>query len=270
MPVGVSLEKKLLWEQADPILDVAFPAAGMLVLSPANITLYTRSGAQWTASKAVPLAQPKPWPADLRGHLRLKGASFQALLPGFACDGATDPALTMDCHSSDEAWVLESGSRSLLLANFAPARNYFDGRVITQTGQRKTVPPFFSAASADSQGRTWWLLAALDGKTQIFDAALDPAGTANTQWGSDLAGLDAHCGAGWQVLATRAGDRGQPDAIQAFSMVDRTPQPLTDAVEFAGPVVALWTSGGSAATAVVHDLRTGKYAAYAVTVVCAN
>jgi len=270
MPAGVALEKKLLWEQSEPILDVAFPPAGMLVLSPSNVTLYTRNGNQWQSQAAIPLARVKPWPADLRGRLRVKGAGFQALLPGTQCDGTTDPALALDCHASDEAWVLESGSRALLLASFAPTRNYFDGRVITQTGQRKTVPPFFSAASADAQGRTWWLLAAIDGKTQMFDAALDPAGVANAQWGSDIAGTDAHCGTGSQVLATRAGDRGQPDAIQAFTMVDRTPQPLTEAAEFAGPVLALWTSGGSAATAVVHDLRTGKYSAYAVSVVCAN
>jgi len=39
--------------------------------------------------------------------------------------------------------MLESGSRALLLANFASTRNYFDGHVTTQTGQRKTVAPFF-------------------------------------------------------------------------------------------------------------------------------
>jgi hypothetical protein len=268
LPAGAALEKKLVWEQADQILDIAFPPAGMLVLSPSNITLYSRNGAQWEAQRTVPLAPAKPWPADLRGHLRLKGAGFQALLPGMQCDGTTEPSLSAECHAGDEAWVLESGSRALLLADFAPARNYFGGRVTTQTGQRKTVTPFFSAASVESQGRTLWLLAAIDGKTQIFDAALDPAGTSTAQWGSDIAGTDAHCGTGSQVLATRPGDRGQPDAIQAFSLVDRTPEPLTEAADFPGPVVALWTSGGSAVTVVVRDLRTGKYAAYAVTVVC--
>jgi hypothetical protein len=164
--------------------------------------------------------------------------------------------------------VLESGSRGLLLAQFAASRNYFDGRVTTQSGQRKTVPPFFSAASAESQGRTWWLLAGLDGKAQLFDASLDPAGTPAVQWGSDIAGTDAHCGAGTQILATRPGDRGQADAIQAFRMVEHALQPMTEASEFPGPVMALWTSGGNAAIVVVRDLRTGKYAAYTLTVVC--
>jgi hypothetical protein len=279
MPAGVALEKKLIWEQPEQILDLAFPPAGMLVLSPTNITLYARDGAQslnardgaqWVLQRTVPLAPARPWPADLRGRLRLKGSTFQALLPGMQCDGATEPALSADCHASDEAWVLESGSRTLLLAAFSASRNFFDGRVTTQTGQRKAVAPFFSAASVESQGLTWWLLAATDGKVRIFDAALDSAGTSNAQWGSDIAGTDAHCGSGSQVLATRPGDRGQPDAIQAFTIADRLPQPLTEAAELPGPVLALWTLGGTAATAVVHDLRTGKYAAYSIGVVCGN
>ncbi|MEI9971789.1 MAG: hypothetical protein WDO73_06880 [Ignavibacteriota bacterium] len=65
---GVALEKKLVWEQPEQILDVAFPQSGMLVLSPSNITLYARSGAQWIAQRTVPLTPGRPWPADLRGH----------------------------------------------------------------------------------------------------------------------------------------------------------------------------------------------------------
>jgi hypothetical protein len=254
-PAGLALEKKLVWEQAEQILDIAFPPAGMLVLSPASVTLYARNGSQWEARRTVPLAPAKSWPADLRGHLRLKGAGFQALMPGIRCEGTTEPSLAAECHASEETWVLESGSRGLLLAEFAGARNYFDGRITTQSGQRKNVPPFFSAASVESQGRTWWLLAATDGRVQMFDSALDLVGATNAQWGSDIAGTDAQCGAGSQVLATRAGDRGQPDSIQAFTLADRTPQPLTEAADFPGPVLALWTSGASAVTAVVRDLR---------------
>ena len=257
-----------MWEQDEPILDIAFPAAGMLVLSPSNVTLYTRAGSQWQPQRAVPLSPAKPWPKDLRGHLRLKGAGFQALLPGMQCDGASEPGLSLQCASSDDPWVLESGSRDLLLASFAAGRNYFDGRVTTQTGQRKVVPPFYSAASVESQGRTWWLLATVDGRTQIFDSALDPAGVSNSPWGSDIAGTDAHCGGGSQVMAARAGDRSGPDGVQAFTMADRTPQPLTNVADFPGPVLALWTSGGNGATAVARDLQTGKYAAYSLMVVC--
>ena len=264
---AMALEKKLVWEQDEAILDVAFPAAGLLVLSPARIALYMQTNGKWEASKSIALTPAKPWPRDLRGHLRTNGKSFQAFLPGMACSGTTEPALQMECHVADEPWVLESGSRALLLGNFAAARNYFDGRVTTQSGMRKTVPPFFSAASVEDQGRTLWVLAQVDGRSQIFDAAWPPAGVAG-QWGSDIAGTDARCGGGSQVLATRLAERGEPDALQAFAVVNQTATAIATAVDFPGPVTALWPLGGISVLAVARDLQTGRYAAYLVTVVC--
>src|ERR1022692_391685 len=264
---GVALEKKLVWEQDEAILDVAFPAAGLLVLSPDRLALYTQANGKWEMSKSVALAPARPWPRDLRGHLRTNGKSFQAFLPGMACSGATEPALQVECHAADEPWVLESGSRAMLLGNFAAVRNYFDGRITTQSGMHKTVPPFFSAASVEDQGRTLWVLAQVDGRSQIFDAAWQPARAAG-QWGSDIAGTDARCGGGSQVLATRPADGGEPDALQAFAVSNQGATATTAAVDFPGPVTALWASGGSSALVVAHDLRTGRYAAYLVTVVC--
>jgi hypothetical protein len=267
---GMALDRKLVWEQEEQILDVAFPAAGMLVLSPSKVTLYTQSeNGSWAPQRAVPLAPEKPWPRDLRGRLRVTGASFQAFLPGMACRGAMEPSFSMECRVGDEPWVLESGSRAPLLANFAAARNHFDGRVATGTGLRKTIAPFYSAASAAEQNRGLWLLAMLDGRTQIFDAWLDPVGVV-ASWGSDIAGTDANCGGGSQVLATRPGDAGGPDSIQAFAIVNRAAAPLTAPVEFAGPVTALWPSGATSALAVVRNSLTGRYAAYVITVVCGS
>ena len=45
----------------------------------------------------------------------------------------------------------------------------------------------------DEVGRTLWMLAMLDGRTEIFDAAMEPAGQ-HSWWGSDIAGIDARCG----------------------------------------------------------------------------
>jgi len=266
---GVVLEKKLVWEQEEQILDVAFPAAGMLVLAPSKVTLYARTNDKWEIREAVSLSPPKPWPRDLRGRIRVNGKTFQTFLPGMVCSGATEPALVVDCRPADEPWVLESGSHALMLANFAASRNYFDGRVVTQSGARKTVPAFFSAASVEDQGRTLWLLAALDGRTQILDAALVPVG-AVSGWGSDIAGTDARCATGSQVLATRAGDRDQADSIQAFGITNGAAAALSTAADLPGPAMALWPSGGTSAVAVVRDLRSGKYGAYVVTVVCGN
>src|SRR6185436_19535388 len=127
---------------------------------------------------------------------------FEADLPGAGCKITLSPP-AMECKAGDDPWVLESGSRLLLVANFG-ARNYFDGRVATQTGLRKTVAPLFSAAAVDESGKTLWLLAMVDGRTQIFDSSLEAVG-AITSWGSDITGVDGRCGGGPVVLATRSG-----------------------------------------------------------------
>ena len=261
---AIRIDKKLVWEQEEPMLDIAFPAGGMLVLSPSKL-VFTKAGAP---PQTVTLRPAKPWPRDLRGRLRVSGATFQAFLPGMLCSGSVDPAISSDCRASEEAWVLESGSHALLLAAFASTRNYFDGRVTAQSGARRTVAPFYSAASVEEQGRTFWLMATTDGRAQIFDAALQPTAALSVAWGSDIVGIDAPCAAGSAVLATRPGDSNSTDAVQAYSIVDRAATPLTAPAEFPGPVVALWPSAGSAATAIVKNQATGKYEAYTITVAC--
>ena len=233
----------------------------MLVLSPAKLIWRRGQG-------AIPVemsAQANP-SRDPRGRLRPSGAGFEAFLPGSTCRISIEPP-AIECRQTDEPWVIESGSRALLVANYAATRNYFDGRIANQTGVRKTLAPFYSAAAVEENGRTLWLLSMLEGRTQIFDAALEPAG-AISGWGSDIVGTDARCGGGAQVLATRPGDGAEPDAIQAFTLVNRAPSPLSSPIGLPGPVTALWPSGGNAAVAVVRDLATGKYAAYLITIAC--
>ena len=258
---GLSLESKLVWEQDEQILDVAFAGDALLVLSPSKLTLNARG-----ESQSAPLTPAKPWPRDLRGHLRVAGDTLQAFLPGMVCAGSAKPSFHLDCRNSDEPWVLEAGSRAILLANFG-GRNFFDGRVVTQAGARKNIAPFYSAAALEEQGRTVWVAALTDGRAQILDAALD-AQSSFAAWGSDLAGVDTRCGAGSAILASRPGDGSEPDAVQGFTLSGGTPVPVTAPITFAGPVTALWPSGSNAAMAVARDLATGKYEAYAVRVAC--
>jgi hypothetical protein len=65
---GVSMEKKLVWEQEEQILDAAVVTDGVLVLSPTRISLSARGTTQ-----SLPIAASRPWPRDLRGHLRVSG-----------------------------------------------------------------------------------------------------------------------------------------------------------------------------------------------------
>jgi hypothetical protein len=179
----------------------------------------------------------------LRGRLRINGTGFQAFLPGLNCNGMTEPSFSVECKAGDQPWLLESGSRLLLLANYAATRNYFDGRVVTQTGARKNTPPFYTAAASEDDGRTVWLLALADGRTQISDASLDPIDYVPA-WGSDIAGIDSRCGGPAAVLASKAID-GDSDAIQAYRLAGRSPVPMGAPAPFSGPVTALWTTGGT-------------------------
>ena len=173
---GIALDRKQIWQQAGPILDIAFPPAGMLVLSPTGMSLYASADGRWELRQSVPLAPAKPWPRDLRGRIHSNGAAFQAFLPGITCNGRHRARISMECRAGDAPWLLESGGRGLLLANFAASRNDFDGRIVNQAGVRKTVAPFYSAASVELQGRTLWLMAQMDGQTLIADASFDPLG----------------------------------------------------------------------------------------------
>ena len=71
----------------------------------------------------------------------------------------------------------------------------------------------------------------VDGRTQIYDSAFEPAGSISN-WGSDLAGTEARCGGGTQVLATRPGDGSETDAVQVFGIVNRSPMALAPPVGF--------------------------------------
>jgi hypothetical protein len=264
---GLTMKKTLVWEQQEPILDAALTENSMLVLSPSRLTLYERKGDGWQGKQDVPLAPVRPWPRDLRGRLRMTGDRVQVLLPGMECRGTAAERVSIECHPSSEPWVLESGSRGILLANLAPERSYFDGHVVSQDGSRRTVPPFYSAAAMEDSGGTLWLLSLLDGQTGMFNAGFEPVGTVPS-WGSDIVGISAPCAGGSQVLATRPGDGNEPDAIQAFSVVNRAPAPLAAPLAFAGPVTALWPASAASALAVTSDPATGKYAAYLVTLAC--
>jgi hypothetical protein len=153
------------------------------------------------------------------------------------------------------------------LATFAAGRNYFDGRIATPGGGHKTVAPFFTAARVGEGVRNYWLLAMVDGRTQILDSYFEPVGSA-APWGSDLAATEARCGGGSQVLTTKAGGDRDADTLRAFAIVNRAPVPVSAPLDLPGPVTALWSSGGSGAFVIVHDLATGRYEAFLITVNC--
>ena len=262
---GMSLEKKLLWEQEEQILDARSAGDGVLVLSPSRITA-ARAAAprQSSAGHAA-----RPWPRDLRGHLRVSGGGFKAVLPGrgvqrvdwsprspWSATRATSPGRWMRARAAC-CWPI---SRA--------ARNYFDGRVVprerrTQDSRRRSFPPrrltragrLTGCSPCPGDGRRFWM-------ADSTRRAAWPDGAATWRRPRRAAAAGRRC---WRRgRATRA----RPDALRAFALANRDARAADPPLDLPGPVTALWSAGGNAAIAVVRDLATGRYAAYGITVNC--
>ena len=262
------LRKTPLWSQAEPILDVALLANGseLLVLDPAKIALYSIANGAGT----VLAEQPIPYTIrsrDLRGRLVLRrDRLFDAYLPGLICSSASMSLNALSCRTSDDPWPLDSGEGSLN-AFYASARNYFTGTLSGTLGKGQDVGAFDSAAVLGSQGVVF---SATDGTLKFLSNG-QAASVAAPSWGDSIAALNSGCGSGWQVLAAAAGDYTKADSVQAYEISGRDAAPVSQKVEFAGAVTALWTSADRAGvTAVSHNLTTGQYEAAILTMACSR
>jgi hypothetical protein len=268
-PAALTLRRTTLWSQPEPMLDVASAAdGGLLVLGSDTLSLYRVQDRKWQVAGVAPLAHPRPWPRDLRGRLVLEtSGSLRAYLPGVQCAGSIQPQLSVTCQASDDPWPLSPE----VYAFFSGSRNFFTGAVkLARGGQAGDLGPFYSAAMFPQGERGFWIVAFTDGNAKLINAQ-GQVGTAFTSWGSDVAGVASDCGSGWQVLATRATDRTLPDALTAYEIVNREAVEAAPALEFAGPVTALWSvADGRSATAISHNLRTGDYEAFSVSAVCSR
>ena len=234
---SLTIEKKLIWEQEPPILDVRVVGPLMMVLEPANLSIY-REGQLVTA---LSISSGRPTSRDPRGRLSTNGDTFSASLPGVYCVGALPPSSSITCDESSNG--------------MAAGRNYFT---------EPALPPFFSIATLSSSVR---IIAGVDGRTHVYDGTRELG--AFTGWGSDIAAVESGCSAGRQILASKPGEAGEPDAVQAYEWSDRRTTPAGDPVTFPGPVTALWASREQT-VAVTRNSETGRYAAYSLAITCSR
>jgi hypothetical protein len=232
------VEKKLLWEQEGSILDVAPIEGGLAILDPTSLSLYRQEEGRWNRVKQAPIDLPRPWPRDLRGRLAVRNGEMTAFLPG---------------AEAGAEWPLEIGN-----ARMAASRNYFTA---------PNLPPFFSAARVGDG----WILAGVDGRAQLISAAHETL-AAFAGWGSDVARVEARCVSGPLLVATKAGESDDPDEVQAFEIVERKAVAVGAPVEFLGPVTAMheWADGTGSALVISRNLKTGRHAAFILTVSCSR
>jgi hypothetical protein len=250
------IQSRLLYEQNDPILDVKLLGDGMLVLDPKRLGLFRRQNDQWLLVNSAPLKSAHPFPRDIRGRLSEPVEAIQAHLPGLSCNGTIKPALDLNCSQDETRWPLDLGG-------ITPAfsKNYFTP---------ENMPAFFSAASIEDDGAELLVLAGIDGRTYLFDKTAGQAGLLDG-WGSDIAAVDSGCGARRQIFATLVTDPLERGAIQAFEIVHRKTVATSSTVEFPGPITALWpVSSQNAAIAVSRNIKTGRYAAFHLSIACSR
>lgn len=92
--------------------------------------------------------------------------------------------------------------------------------------------------------------------------------------GGDAVSIALQCRSHPIALATGGGDWTQSDFIQAYEMRSLNREgvvPSGGAVNFDGPVMAIWPASAPAvARAVIRNLQTGNYEAYVVTATCSQ
>lgn len=233
----ITLTKKLLWTEAEPILDV-LPVdsdSQMLILGTSQVESYQLMGDKWALTSTAPLVLPRPMPRDPRGRLEATADGFRAYLPAATCQGTWRPELKLACVNGTESWPDAQ-------AHWVPDRNTLESSAIRA--------PFYSSANgifAMADGR------ALDRSGQVVAGA--------EVWGSDIAAMVDPCGAGAAVIASSAAS-GREE-VRVYELANGQATPASDAMPLPGPVTALWP-----ATLVVRNLQTGQYEASRLALAC--
>lgn len=238
------LASRLLWEQDQPILDLALIDDEMLVLGASEVTRYRRTSAGWDRTESRPVPLPG---RDPRGRMILSGESIALYLPGGSCKGQWKSSLQWNCEETQAEFSMEGEN-----IHFSAGRNTLEN----------STDKFYSLAHAGNVR----LAAAQDGR---IHASQGPQTFAWDGWGSDLVAMAGACGAGPVVVATSANNGSVADSLTALEVAGQTPRAAGSPLPTPGPVTALWPASGGA-LAVARQLATGKYAAYNLTLDCSR
>jgi hypothetical protein len=269
----MTIHETPLWTDDSRILDVALISANpqqMIVLGAESINLYQFQQGRWQRQQSLAISHAHPWPRDLRGRLALrKDHLFDAYLPGVFCRSTATTPLAVNCYESDDPWPLGPAGTDVTAesAFFASTRNFFTGAISPGVGKQTTTHPFYTAAMVPREKYALWVIDGVDGQIHLVDGITDRI-AGKLDWGSDIASVHSGCGLGWQIVVTSNGDT-PGDTVKAFEIPDREFAAVSQPVEFAGKITALWTnSDGSGAMAVSQIAETGKYEADQLSITC--
>ena len=251
----VGIELRSIYTQRTPILDVTPAGDRLLVLTPDTVVLVADVSGANDGGRAIAfktIATARVWPRDLRGRLRLAGRNFEAFLPGVTCRGTIDP-FTLVCADDSEPWPIGFDNGGI-----APSRNAFS----TTDG--------FAFYEAAPLGGGRFLLAGERSVLTLLDGGRrtvlrsDPA--------DHVAGFPDACAADAPyVIADAPASDSDGDVLRLFRFADARLVATGSATTLPGALTALWSATVSGpATAIVHDLRAGRYEAFHLTLSCAR
>jgi hypothetical protein len=169
------MTKRLVWEQASRILDVAFADSAMLVLDASGVTRYERPNGRWERAESAALTAPAV--RDLRGRLETAGDSLGVYLPGMTCRGTSKP-LKLACEQASAPFTLAGAA-----VKFTPGRN-------TLEGSADVLPVCGSRTLATGEGDT---AALYEGETAVSES-VDFPGPITELWPTLAVARDAATG----------------------------------------------------------------------------
>ncbi len=262
----VSLQKSLVWRQDEPILDFVLLPGKMVILSAQKISLIQNEEPGWKEQYSWDLGAIEHLPRDPRGRLLLTGSEIRAYLPRHECHAAAEPGSALACDPSEAGWPVVPADPSDSRIRLAAGRNYFD-QLRTPKGVSAGLPPFYAAALMRGQAGPMWAITTLGGDTRIYDSR--PVEIARTSgWGPNLtSGEVPGCGS-WLLAVTDS--EGGKEALQAFQWMTDRPIAASERLELEGVSTALWADEGNRVRLVTRDLKSGRYAAWSVALVCAD
>lgn len=258
------LRRSILLRQQEPILDFAQTSTSvgqmLLLLEPEQILTLGYSGKDWHVNASAPIHHSQPWPRDLRGHIVISSSEgFEGFLPGVHCVGTFSPSLSVNCEESATApW-----SAGNFYLSFVNARNYLS---VSASSSSDLMEAYSTALFANRSA----VIAGTDGIRRFWiDGAL--AVLPSAHWGDDIAPIASPCGTHEEIMVTASGDWTQRDHLQPFELAGSTASPSGDAIDFAGPITALWSSeNGNSVRAISRNLETGLYEASIISISCGN
>jgi len=252
---SVTLHRELLLEEDDPVLDVLLPYPEimpdvLLVLGEGQVHSYKLEQGGWVRQPGASRFVRKSLEREAHGRLFQSVDTTTVAFFDEACRTSLLPGRGMECepkvHSPPGASCGPDHCEET-----APL-NWFSRTMIEDSGQLATI-----YAGTDGLARLYW-----DEGPEVVETF---AG-----WGSEIAGVHSACGSGWQILTTGTSDRSTADFIRPVEIREHKSIVVGPGVEFDGPILSLHAQPGArSAIAVVHNLATGTYEAYKLTIACA-